>query len=216
MNEHEITFKLTDTQKIVITPEETLSEIHCCSNALITFHKGNEVLKLEDDSLSYNLHILISLLTDALSNKLPLHKSIQGNAGYLAAHYSFYLLDKDKLTQLGLVLDKDDNWVGEDYQLWGWDFAGWIYNDENGNIVFELTPRYKGGWYDPDNTKNVKEYENFLVNYKSYFITVIPRETARKWIDQANDILKQIAENVERGMKKSEENSDDLNSEASA
>ncbi len=124
MNEHKITFKLNDTQKIVITPEESLNEIHCCSNALITFHKDNETLKLEDDMLSYNLHILIFLLTKALSKKFSMHESIQGNLGYLAAHYSFYTLDKDKLTQLGLVLDEDDNWVGEDYQLWGWDFAG--------------------------------------------------------------------------------------------
>jgi hypothetical protein len=204
MHEHEITFKLTDTQKIVITTEETLNEIHCCSNALIMFHKDNDTLKLENDSLSYNLHTFISLLTDALNNKLPLHESIQGKAGYLAAHYSFYLLDKDKLTQLGLVLDKDDNWVGENYQLWGWDFAGWIYNDEKGNIIFELTPRYKGGWYDPDNTKNVKEYKEFLVNYKSYFITTIPHKVAQRWIAQANDILKQIDENVKRGMKESE------------
>lgn len=205
MNKREVTFKLNDTQKIVITLEEPLDEIHCCSNALITFHKDNEILKLEDDMLSCNLHILISLLTKALNNELPLHKSLQGKTGYLAAHYSFYALDKDKLTQLGLILDEDDNWAGEDYQLWGWDFTGWIHNDKNDNIILELTPRYKGGWYDPDDTKNVKEYEAFLNNYKSYFTTTISRETAQKWLTQANALLKQISENVERDMGKAEE-----------
>ncbi len=50
-----------------------------------------------------------------------------------------------------------------------------------------------------------KEYEEFLKNYKSYLTTTISRETAQRWLAQANDILKQIDENVERDMKKAEE-----------
>src|SRR5205085_6952781 len=102
MNKQEIILKLNDTEKIIITPEELLNDIHCCSRALITFNKGNEKLKLEDDMLSCNLHTLISLLTNALNNQLPLHNSLNEKIGYLAAQYSFYAYDKNKLKQLGL------------------------------------------------------------------------------------------------------------------
>lgn len=204
MLNREIIFKLNDTQKIVITPEESLNDIHCCSRALITFNNGNEILKLEDDTLSHNLHILISLLTDAINNRLPLHNSLKKKIGYLAAQYSFYAYDADKLKKLGLILDKNNVWIGKNYQLWGWDFAGWIYNDKDGNIILELTPRYKKGWFDPDDTNKTKEYTEFLKNYKSYFTTIIPREVARQWLNQATIILEQINENVERDMREIE------------
>lgn len=208
MNKKQITFKLNNTEKIVITSEESLNDIHCCSRALITFNKGNEILKLEDNSLVHNLHEFISLLTKALNNELNIHKSIQNNLGYLGAHYSFYSLAENKLIQSGLVFDKND-WVGEKYQLWAhlcvWDFTGWVYNDKSGNIILELTPRYKGSWFDPDKPKKVKEYEEFLANYKSYSTTIISIETAKRLLDQAHTILKQIDKNVERFIKEIEQ-----------
>lgn len=200
MNNHEIIFKLNDIEKIVIIPEESLNDIHCCSEALIIFYKNSEKFKLESGMLTVNLPTLSYLLEQALKNKLPLHESIKEDIGYLYTQYTFYAYDKNRLENMGLVFDKiDDDWVGIKHLLWaGYDFAVWVYNDKNGNIMLEFTPRYKGDYFDPEDSSEFEAYNTFIKNYKSYLTTTISHNTAQQWLAQANALLKQIDDNVQR------------------
>lgn len=211
MNKPEIILKLNNTQKIVIHLEEPLNEIHCCSDALITFHENNQILKLENNTLTFSLPTLTYLLTKAINNKLPLHKSVEGKIGYQYAQDVFFAYDKNTLEPLGLVFDKNNDWIGRKYLLWSYDFAVWMYNDKYGNIKLEITSVYKGGYFDPEDSNGVEAYEQFLKNYKSYLTTTISRETAQQWLDQANDILKHIDENIKRLVKEQEEREKNTN-----
>ena len=42
-------------------------------------------------------------------------------------------------------------------------------------------------------------------DYKPLFIRTLPREVAQQWLDQANSILKQITDNIERFEKEEQE-----------
>ncbi len=198
MNEREIILKLNETEKIVIEFEESLNDIHCCSEASIIFYKNSEKIKLESGMLTINLPTLSYLLEHALNNKLPLHKSIKRDIGYLYTQYTFYAYDKNILENMGLIFDKtNDDWVGIKHLLWaGYNFAIWMYNDKTGAITLEFTPRYKGDYFDPKDSDNFEAYKQFLENYKSYLAITISHETAQRWLTQANYVLKQIDENV--------------------
>lgn len=215
MNKEQITLKLNDTEKIVINFEESLNEIHCCSNALIVFHKDNETFRLGNEMLTVTLPTLTYLLTETINNKLLLHKSLEGNIGYQYAQDVFFAYDRNILEPLGLVFDENNNWIGRRYLLCAYDVAVWMYNDKNGDIKLEFTSVYGGGYFDPEDINGIAAYEQFLKNYKSYVIVTISQRTAQQWLAQANDILKHIDENVKRLIKEAEEDNDSY-SEASA
>ena len=207
MSTSKIVFSLNETEKIVIELHDAINRIHCCSDASIFFVQGVQQYLLEKWMLSFNIPILSSLLSQALKNKLPMHKLIMEDLGYLYAQYRFYSADRIMLGKLGFVFEKVDgqySWMGEKYLLWAYDMAAWLYNDTDGNIVLELAPVYKGNRFDEEGETDFTDYDAFLKNYKPLFTRVIPRDVAQQWLDQANKILQHIADNVERFAKEAE------------
>ena len=88
-------------------------------------------------------------------------------------------------------------------------YDSWFYNDEKGNIIFEVTPFYpwhyqtntytpcKDGTLEFNNTPlplqrklkkthpNFVTYEEFIKNYKSILKIIIPKERLIEWNEQA-------------------------------
>ena len=208
MNKHNIIFKLNNEENIVIELENPIEELDCCSEAPIIFFHGSKKVILSTDSVRNNMIILSNLLTKALSNKLQLHESIIEDIGYLYNQYSDYLWNKKSKVQDNFgysKLDGRDTWVGNNYSLWDSDLASWIYNDTDASIVFEVTPVYPEDFFCTKRKPQKVSYQEWIKGYAPYLIKKIPHNVAQQWLAQANDILKQIDENVERDMKKVEE-----------
>ena len=139
-------------------------------------------------------------LTLTLSNELILHPSIEKNIGY----YWNQKLNEDS-SNLFLIQGKEESyWVGSTYLLWTTDsrkknqrYATWLYNDTQGNIIFEVTPTYPDTFIDPEDPADLKAYQEWMEKkYKPFFTRTIPRDVGIQWLDQANLILQTISDNV--------------------
>ena len=76
-------------------------------------------------------------------------------------------------------------------------FDGWMYNDENGNVIFEITPFYP--WHGEKKKSNPDfiSYKQFVKDYKPIIKTVIPKKSLKQWIDQAKKLKKMYYHELE-------------------
>jgi len=193
MNSYEIIFTLTNKEKLIFKLDEPLNKVHCCYDVPIIFYHDNNQILLSTGSIHENIVTLHSLLTKALKNDLKLHKSITQDIGYL---YNEELQGNPGLFYT--KLEERDYWIGNNYLLWSHKFATWLYNDNDGNIILEITPIYPGIFIDPAETANGTTYEKWIEGYKPCFTQKIPLDIAENWLKQASSILKVIDENIKR------------------
>jgi hypothetical protein len=205
MSLYEIVFKLNELERIVIELDDISVMMDCCCEVPLLFFKGLEKIQIDLDSVRSYMRGLISSLTQALDNQLIPHESIAHDWGLLYAHYSFYCFDRAISKRLGIVLDVKNNWIGNKHLLFAYDIAVWVYNDVSGAIKLDFTPWYSGNYFDFEGETDFTQYDQFLKDYKPLFTRTIPREIAQQWLDQANSILKQIADNSERLEKEEQE-----------
>jgi len=207
---NEIIFKLNSGEKIVILLKDALKDIRCCYFDFdILLIENNHYYNLSNsiDSLRVSLENLQSLLTLAFQNKLSLHKAFQHiDIGYMYNEY--------KLSQPSVIYEtpegsKFKSWIGDKYLLWGNELILWIYNNDLGEIILEVTPPFPGEsiYLAPgeemteEDKKNLIRYHNWIKGYQPFLIQIIPREIAKQWIEQANNILKIIENNTKQGMR---------------
>jgi hypothetical protein len=200
LNDFNIVFKINKAEDIIIELNEALENVHCCYNADIFYINNLYKTSIASDFIRYSLAILKGLLTKALKNKLRLHRSITNDIGYL---YNEELQDKPGLFY---KTSKEGRkfWIGESYSLWNSSLDSWLYNDKDGNIIFEITPTYPSYYTEPETSTDYISYEEWIKSYKPFLIRKIPVEVARQWLDQANAILKKIEENVARNIAEGE------------
>jgi len=197
MNKHELIFKLNDSEKIIIQATDPVDDLHCCYRAPIVFFENTTEYTILDDTISLAMRDFSRLLQKALHNKLKLHQSITKDLGYLS--------NEDTQEKPGLFYKKVegyDRWIGMDYFLWGLGgdnaLSAWLYNDEKGSIIFEITPDYP--WMFDDSKKNpgYMSYKKWIKTYKPCVVRKISQDVAEKWLEQAEYILKKMNENMAR------------------
>lgn len=202
MNQYSITFPIKNTLSIVIDLEEPIENVHCCYHAPIVLLDNNQKTILSDTVVQDNVHSLQNLLMKVLNSSLKLHKSITKDIGYLENEYydlHFNNMLKDNLDLFYKQLNGGDFWIGEDYKLWGCDSSSsWLYNDEQGNIIFEVTSVYPGRFGDSEKQNYAISYEKWLKNYMPQLITAIDRNIAQQWLEKVNHLSKQIEKNIKR------------------
>jgi len=189
-----INFQLNNSEKIVMSCEENLDQINCCTEGSLTLIEKNNEILLSNDTIHESIFVLHGQLQKALNSDLILHRSITSDIGCL---YNEELQDKP-----GLVyekFDERDHWVGYNFLLWSSNMATWLYNDYVGNIILEITPVFPGNFISFAEDKI--SYGRWLQNYKPYLIRKLPKEVAQQWLYQADHLLKKIEENVEREMR---------------
>ncbi len=197
MNEYNIIFSLNKSDKIVIELEEPLSCVHCCYQAFLTFYCGNKKYVFPSESIRYMIQCLIPLLEKALKKELGVDKSIS-NLGY--SENECYQ-NKPNLIYHG------KRWIGINNLLWsGKGFSTWLYNDDNGTIILEITPVYTYPTNDPDEQEHYVPYDQWIKGYKTCFVAKIPPAVAEKWLEQAQFILHSIEATMAREKKMYENN----------
>lgn len=203
MNTHEIIFPLNNNTKIIIPlqdPVEWLGPMY--EEDILLFYNNNKIF-LSRGTIFHDMLELADLLQKAIKNKLSLHHSITSDIGYSLNEYH---INEDHFAThtfpSGMI-----SWVGYLYKLWEGNsddlrLTTWIYNDNNSNIIFEVTPFYPYMFCEPEEEPNYVSYEEWIKTYKPYLITILSREIAQKWLEQAEAIIKIIENNETQWQKK--------------
>ncbi|HLC06890.1 MAG TPA: hypothetical protein VJJ26_01755 [Candidatus Babeliales bacterium] len=214
MNINEVIFLINEKEKIVLRSQDPLDEISCCYDALISLVQEKRTILLSDDDIIQNMRIFALLLKEALGHSLLLDSSLD-DIGFVYNQFCRFLWSEDELSATDNFFyedgDKNKDWIGMRYHLWaGGNNVTWLYNDKNGAIILEVTPFYPYLHVDPNEELNYIPYEEWIKDYKPYFTTTISKEMAEQWLAQADSIVKQINDNVERWEKeeKSKEKAD--------
>jgi hypothetical protein len=184
-------FSLNNTEKIIIR-SQLEDVIHCCYEASIFLCQDTEEILLSIDSVRMNMGWFSEALNKALSNNLQLHASITQDIGFLFNRDR----NEEKPDLAYEKIERVNFWVGDKYKLWSYRVATWLYNDQAGNIILEITPIYPKTFRDPAKDLDIDDYEAWMKTYEPMLIRTISVDTARTWLAQANDILKQIEENI--------------------
>ncbi len=151
---------------------------------------------IADEDADELLNSLISLIKKAILNNLKKNFSNKKSLGYLW---------NQELHKTTLLLNASgQDWQGQRYQLW--ETPGnvspkldtWLYNDNHGNIILEITPTYPWHFSDPEPGETYISYAEFIKNYQPLLIRTIPKETAQKWLNQAKEIFKQLQLNTQK------------------
>ena len=200
MNITMLTFILNDHEKFIINIDNAEDIIDCCYQSQVTLYINDKKRSIGKSIITDFAQELKRKLTLTLSNELILHPSIEKNIGY----YWNQKLNEDS-SNLFLIQGKEESyWVGSTYLLWTTDsrkknqrYATWLYNDTQGNIIFEVTPTYPDTFIDPEDPADLKAYQEWMEKkYKPFFTRTIPRDVGIQWLDQANLILQTISDNV--------------------
>lgn len=78
--------------------------------------------------------------------------------------------------------------------------ASWLYNNEKGEIVFEITPLYKWHNRDPYSIEHYYSYEEFKKDYTPIAQIIISKQDAEQLLIQAEAFMKIFSDNWERAL----------------
>jgi len=206
MNPYKLSFQLNPKTQIVADFNDPLCYIGWGYDfkPIVLIH-NNTSIPLVSGPSSFNIRDLRDLLKKALNNELILHKSITSDIGYLCNKY--HKSDKGFLTEhIGSNIYR---WIGYKYFLWEEyenrkRYMTWLYNDQNGNIILEVTPSYPFSYLSKKERAHYIPYKKWMLRYKPYLIATLSRETAQQWLEQAEYFVKTIEENTEQWEKEAE------------
>jgi hypothetical protein len=213
MKQYNIIFKLSDTERIVLSLKESIDRIHCCYWADIFYVQNNTHYLLMHEVVRYSMDCFVGSLKKVLSNQLKLHPSIEiygslkKDIGYIFNEQR-YGNSKNVIEELEEIEEgkKYTIWVGYKYMVWAKDVVLWMYNDDVGNIFLEITPCFPGKptYFDVNESltneekENLAKYNQWIKGYKPLLIRKVSREIAQQWLIQANKVLSIIEENVKK------------------
>ena len=182
-------FKISETQYLKINPESIgVNECKFCANIDIVYvdEERNTYIQFGYEHFPSFCYFIAKYdrIKKLIKGEMVLDSSA---AKKLGIEWNEYFE--------GIIKDTD---VGE-YHFFGNShkqirpyFDGWMYNDENGNIIFEITPSYP--WSDPKQKSHPDKisFKQFMKDYKPVIKTMIPKENLKQWIKQAEMLDKML------------------------
>lgn len=186
-----LTFLLPDKEKITVQSNPNDFIDTCYQAPIFWVDKSKEIL-LSLDSVRMNMGWFNEMLNQALLNQLKLPNSINKNIGYQSnqdINEDIFNIEYEKIENI-------KSWIGNRYKLWSYSVETWIYNDEQGNIILEITPVYPKTFRDPEEDLDIDDYQNWMKTYAPILIRTIPRDVAGTWLKQTEEILEEIKNNI--------------------
>jgi len=168
------------------------------SFATITVISGQGKQIINNDEIFYMIEQLYKQLTLCLKQPLLLHESIQNSIGFYQNTY--YQDSQDPKLIHETLPNGYRRWVGYRYMLFdaisGRGIpASWLYNNQNGDTVLEISQIYP--WDSPESL----HYENFIP-YQAWIKTFAPdvvisiqKETIETWVKQLELFMQDIQRN---------------------
>lgn len=81
-----------------------------------------------------------------------------------------------------------------DFYLLGQEVNCWLYNDQNGNIIVEITPIYPDSKYKVKDFSKTKKYQNWIKEYKTIAKIMVDKKYINTWISTIKNELSWIFE----------------------
>lgn len=180
-------FKISNTQHLKINPE-CIHDDECevCAKINIDYidEEKKLCLKFGNAALSDFCYFITKSgrFQKLINNQMMLDKSVVQDPGFEWNQYFEGIIQDTEVDQYLC-------WSNAHKQVPPY-FISWMYNDENGNIIFEITPFYP--WHDARKKSHPDfiTYKKFMKNYKSILKTMIPKENLQQWIIQAQELKK--------------------------
>lgn len=189
LNNSTLTFQFNEYEKIVIKIDKYPEDVPYCfyEAHFYMINEYNQEILLSYDSLPSHLEAFIIALNQALQNQRQIDSCFVQNIGYYW---------NESINGPDLEHPFNENYsILKKYSPWGAHTSTWIYNDEQGNIIFEITPYYPHAHSDK---YSYQDFLQWLKNYKSLFKMIIPRNIAHQWLIQATEILAEIDANTDK------------------
>jgi hypothetical protein len=180
-------YKISNTQYLKINPEECIHKDECqfCARMDIDYidEKNNINIKFgyEDASDFYNFLVKSKRVQKLLKGILSLPNNIINDLGF---EYNQFTEGKQEFNDAFL----EHLWFSNSSKRPYYD--SWLYNDEDGNIILEITPFYP--WFNVTKKTNPEKisYKEWIKDYKPVVKTIIPKESLKQWIKQADEFGK--------------------------
>jgi len=83
-------------------------------------------------------------------------------------------------------------------------YSSWLYNNDHGNAIFEICPKYP--WNDEDEKDRKRSdfmlYDQFMKNYKPALVRKIELEYLQQWLKQVNHLVPVFEKNEQDDLNK--------------
>ena len=184
-----IIFYLGNDLAISMAAESGYKKDSCCSEVSVLLASEKEKFLITVDFLDSILKAFIGKLDRVLNNEAFLHSSINTNIGYFWNEILHFEVEP---VEVGGFWVGDKNLLCETPGNIKPNLATWLYNEQGGDIILEITPVYEWHNTDPEQGELFITYEEFMKDYKSIFKQEVSRDIAEEWLKQARDILDSI------------------------
>lgn len=198
----ELVLQLSDLESIKIISNDDIdfNEMNICCDEIKAYFINKYKLRVGQDVAGDFFESFIKKLKKVINNKLQLNESLTKNLGFMQNEY-YHEPSRDKPGFVKILSKSGESkfWVGLNYQIWE-TFADanpyvstWIYNDDNENIIFEVTKNYKWHFTILEGISEDPEfinYEEFMKDYKPLIHRVIPHNLAVQWLEQVMNVYR--------------------------
>jgi len=184
----------------IYTAESSLENTDILTWVKIEYEERGKSYCLLYDSFNMGIYNFRDQLVKVLNNELLLDSSIKKSLGFYQSQY----YKKNNRKNLKYVVSDEGRtyWIGYRYQLFGSNGievpASWLYNDQLGNIVLEITPIYPWFFSEPKPGEVFIKYSEWMKTYKPILIRTITKETAEQWLKQIDELIEAVKKNDER------------------
>lgn len=203
---NKLILKLSENEliKILTVDHINFNKVDFCYGEIQAyFVSGKEVpLCIGEETASSFFISFINNFKKAIDNELQLHESLTRNLGIL---YNEYHQDQPGFFMVSSQDGSSKYWVGANYSVWSTYnttksmLTSWLYNDSEGNIIFEITKNYKWSTC-PDDPQDpdFMTYEDFMKDYKPLIHRAIHRDIAVQWLEEVIKVHRSLFSSEEK------------------
>ncbi|MBP7854624.1 hypothetical protein KAZ82_01665 [Candidatus Babeliales bacterium] len=180
-------FEISDTKYFKINPECIhKDECEVCANIDIDYiDKANNIcIRFGYTALSDFCYFIAESggIQKLINGELRIDGSITDDLGFENNQYFKGITKKSVV--FNYYFSSNDHKEERPY------YNGWLYNDTDGNVIFEITPFYPFFYETRKTHPDFITYKQFIKNYKPTLKIIIRKENLTKWIIQAKKLKK--------------------------
>ena len=197
---NKLLLQLSKNELIEIIADNNIDfkKVDFCCGDMKAYFVDKQQLRIGQQTAGLLFEALIGVLRRVINGTLQLDESIIENLGLMYNEYFHDLpLKKPKFVMIPTSDGTSRYWIGYNYQIWStYKDANpyvntWMYNDSEGNIIFEVTKFYKWSTQEDDlEDPEYETYEEFMKKFKPLIHRVIPRDVAIEWLDQSMKVYR--------------------------
>ena len=181
-------YKISDTQYLKINPDEFIHENECqfCAEMDIDYidEKNNMDIRFGYEFADewYAFLVESKRIQKLLKGEMILDENITHDVGF---EYNQIWQKGQKATNI-----LKNHWISNSPKQIHPYYNSWLYNDKQGNIIFEITPFYPWFYKTKKTNPDKISYKQWIKDYKPVVKTIIPKENLKQWIKQADEFGK--------------------------